>query len=115
MATTTPQIDRSDTQDRVLATVRELLQELGSFGALPILHAGAHLDGELGLGSLERVELLGRLETEFGVRPPDRVASEANTPADLARAISDAPEANTAGEKASSALGASANCHSFHR
>src|SRR5579859_6451741 len=115
MATTTPQIDRSDTHDRVLATVRELLQELGSFGALPILHAGAHLDRELGLGSLERVELLGRLETEFGVRLPDRVASEANTPADLARAISDAPETNTAEEKASSALGASATSQSLHR
>src|SRR5579859_2420690 len=115
MATTTPQIDRSDTQDRVLATVRELLQELGSFGALPILHAGAHLDGELSLGSLERVELLGRLETEFGVRLPDRVASEANTPADLARAISDAPETNTAEEKASSALRASVTSQSLHR
>jgi fatty-acyl-CoA synthase len=87
VATTTPQLDRSATQERVLEIVREVLQELGSFGALPVLHAGSHLDRELGLGSLERVELLSRLETEFGVRLPDRAASEANTPEDLARAI----------------------------
>ncbi len=80
MATTTAQLDRSITQERVLEIVRELLQELGSLGALPVLHAGSHLDRELGLGSLERVELLSRLEAEFGVRLPDRVVSEADTP-----------------------------------
>ena len=68
LATTTAQLDRSATRERVLEIVRGLLQELGSFGALPILNAGSHLDRELGLGSLERVELWARLETEFGVR-----------------------------------------------
>ncbi len=79
MATTTTQLDRSAARTRVLEIVRELLHELGSFGAIPILHADSHLDRELGLGSLERVELLARLESEFGVRLPDRAASEENT------------------------------------
>src|ERR1700758_5061451 len=104
VATTTTQLDRSATRERVLEIVREVLQELGSFGALPLLHAVSRLDRELGLGSLERVELLSRLETEFGVRVPDRAASEANTPEDLARAILDAPQAHGSQEKAPSAL-----------
>src|SRR6266853_756635 len=79
VATTTTQLDSSATRERVLEIVRELLQELGSFGALPMLQPGSHLDRELGLGSLERVELLARLESEFGVVLPDRTAAEANT------------------------------------
>jgi len=115
VATTTAQLDRSVTQERVLEIVREVLQELGSFAALPVLNAGSHLDRELGLGSLERVELLSRLETEFGVRLPDRAASEANTPGDLARAILDAPQADSSQEKAYSALRASVAVQTLHR
>jgi fatty-acyl-CoA synthase len=115
VATTTAQLDGSATQERVLEIVRGLLQELGSFGALPTLNVGSHLDRELGLGSLERVELLARLETEFGVRLPDRVASEANTPGDLARAILDAPQADFREEKTSSALRTSAAAQTLHR
>jgi len=107
VATTSTQLERSSTRERVLEVLRGLLQELGSYGALPMLNAGSHLDRELGLGSLERVELLARLETEFGVRLPDRVAAEANTPEDLARAIQEAPAADASGEEVSSALRAS--------
>ena len=92
-----------------------MLRELGSFGALPALHAGSHLDRELGLGSLERVELLSRLEAEFGVRLPDRAASEANTPEALAGAILDAPRAASLEEKASSAVRASVAVQTLHR
>jgi len=115
VATTTAGLDRSATQERVLEIVRDVLQELSSFGALPMLHAGSHLDRELGLGSLERIELLSRLETEFAVRLPDRAASEANTPADLARAILDAPGANSSEEKVSSALRASVAVQTLYR
>ena len=87
MATSTAQLDRSAVRERVLEIVRALLEELGSQGAIPELRGSSQLDRDLGLGSLERVELLARLETAFGVRLPDRVASEANTPEDLARAI----------------------------
>ncbi len=87
MATPSTQVDRSAARERVLDVLRALLLELGSEGALPMLGLSSHLDRELGLGSLERVELLARLEAEFGVRLPDRVAAEANTPEDLAQAV----------------------------
>jgi fatty-acyl-CoA synthase len=115
LATTTTQLDRSAARTRVLEIVRELLNELGSFGAIPILNADSHLDRELGLGSLERVELLARLESEFGVRLPDRAASEANTPEDLTRAILESPQADSGEERAFSALRASAATQKLHR
>jgi fatty-acyl-CoA synthase len=114
VATTTAQLDRTATRERVLEIVRGLLQELGSFGALPMLNAGSHLDRELGLGSLERVELLSRLEAEFGMVLPDRVASEANTPEDLARAILDTPQTASSEERSPSTLRASAVTQKLH-
>src|SRR5580693_7339895 len=72
-----------------------------------MLTVASELDRDLGLGSLERVELLARLETVFGVRLPDRVAAEANTPEDLAKALLVAPGAETLEDEAASALRAS--------
>jgi fatty-acyl-CoA synthase len=91
VATITPQLDRSIIRDRVLQILRELLEELGSHGAVPALNANSHLDKDLGLGSLERVELFARLESALAVRLSDQVAAEANTPEDLAKAILAAP------------------------
>jgi fatty-acyl-CoA synthase len=103
------------TRERVLLVVRGLLEELGSHGVLPMLNAASHLDRDLGLGSLERVELLARLETEFGVRLPDRVAAEANTPEDLTRAILGGQSAGTDEESAPSALRASVTAQKLQR
>jgi len=91
VATPVTQLDRSTVRERVLDVIRGLLEELGSQGALPMLGLSSQLDRDLGLGSLERVELLARLENAFGARLPDRVSSEADTPEDLARAILEAP------------------------
>ena len=99
----------------MLEIVRGLLEELGSQGALPILSLTSHLDRDLGLGSLERVELLSRLETAFGVRLPDRVAAEANTPENLIQAILGAPVAGAEEEELPSALRASATAQKLHR
>jgi fatty-acyl-CoA synthase len=115
VATTTPQLGRSGARERVLDVVRRLLEELGSQGALPMLSLASHLDHDLGLGSLERVELLARLETEFGVRLPDRAASEANTPEDLARAILGAPGEDAKEEEPASALRASMTAQKLQR
>jgi fatty-acyl-CoA synthase len=115
LATPAIQLDRSNVRERVLEVIRGLLDELGSQGALPILNANSQLDRELGLGSLERVELLARLETAFELRLPDRVASEANTPEDLARAILTAPGTNEEDEEAGSALRASVTVQKLHR
>ena len=79
-------------RDRVLEEIRGLLQELGSAGAMPMLSGSSHLERDLGLGSLERVELMARLENAFGVRIADQAATQANTPDDLAEAVMEAPE-----------------------
>jgi len=115
VATPVTQLDRSGVRERVLEVIRGLLEELGSQGALPMLSATSQLDRDLGLGSLERVELLARLETAFELRLPDRVASEANTPDDLARAILTAPGTSDEVEEAGSALRASATVQTLHR
>src|SRR5438477_2924329 len=115
VATPATQLDTSAVRERVLEVIRTLLSELGSQGALPMLSLSSQLDRELGLGSLERVELLTRLESAFGVRLLDRVASEADTPEDLAHAILAIP--GTAEELAEpeSALRAAATAQKRHR
>ncbi|HVH72438.1 MAG TPA: AMP-binding protein [Candidatus Dormibacteraeota bacterium] len=115
VATPATQLDSSAVRERVLALIRTLLKELGSQGALPMLKLSSQLDRELGLGSLERVELLMRLENAFGMRLPDRVASEANTPEDLARAILAFRGTAEEAREPESALGAAATTQKFDR
>jgi fatty-acyl-CoA synthase len=79
--------ERAITETRVLEVIRGLLTELGSYRALRGVRLQASLERDLGLGSLERVELLLRLEKEFSIRLPDRVMTEAETPTDLVRAL----------------------------
>jgi fatty-acyl-CoA synthase len=115
VATTTPQLDHTGVRNRVLDVVRALLEELGSQGVLPSLGNGSNLDRDLGLGSLERVELLARLEKEFDVRLPDRLTAEANTPDDLARAILGAPSDAERESENASALRASVTVQKMSR
>ena len=102
-------------RDRVLDLIRALLEELGSRGALPILSPSSNLDRDLGLGSLERVELLARLEKTFGIRLSDSVAAEANTPDDLATAIFGAPASAAEDAAGSSPLRAAVTAQKLHR
>jgi fatty-acyl-CoA synthase len=115
VATPATQLDASEVRERVLEVIRGLLEELGSRGALPMLSGTSQLDRDLGLGSLERVELLARLETAFGVRLPDRVVAEADTPEDLAKALLLAPGAETLEDEAASALRAAVTTQKLHR
>jgi 1-acyl-sn-glycerol-3-phosphate acyltransferase len=72
--------------EQVLDIVACLVNELsGGSARRPMLHDS--LDRDLGISSLERVELLLRLEQAFGVRLPDSVMAEAATPQDLVTAI----------------------------
>jgi fatty-acyl-CoA synthase len=115
VATPATQLDATAIQRQVLEVIRGLLEELGHQGALPMLNPASHLDRDLGLGSLERVELLARLEAMFGVRLPDRVVAEADTPETLANAICVAPGAETEEEETSSVLRASVTAQKMHR
>jgi fatty-acyl-CoA synthase len=87
VATTIAQLDLPGVRERVLDVIRELLQELGSQGAVAALSTSSNLDRDLGLGSLERVELLTRLEKAFAIRLPDALGARANTPEELIQAI----------------------------
>lgn len=87
MATTPPQVGGSSIEEKVLDIVRELLTELGSERAAHMATLHSSLERDLGLGSLERVELLVRSEARFNTHLPDEIAQQADTPADLVRAV----------------------------
>jgi fatty-acyl-CoA synthase len=87
MASPVRQFDAARDHERLLDIVRALVSELGHQAALASVSTAAHLDRELGLGSLERVELMVRLETVFGTRLDERVLSEAETVQDLISAL----------------------------
>ena len=78
--------DRALIERELSTIVSGLLSELGSAPGWRIA-AGDSLDRDLGLGSLERVELLLRIEHAFGVRLADDVMVTADTIADLATAV----------------------------
>jgi 1-acyl-sn-glycerol-3-phosphate acyltransferase len=115
VATASTQLEHSAVRERVLEIVRALLSELGSSGALPMLSPSSNFDRDLGLGSLERVELLARVELAFGIRLPDGVSAEINSPDDLARAILSAPAADAHLEVSAASLGGSASVQQLHR
>src|SRR5271155_2293590 len=91
MGATGTKIDRTAAVGtQTLETLRQLLTELGGargLGELAARGTAAHLERELGLGSLERVELMLRLGGAWGVGLPDRVVAEADTVQDLIDAI----------------------------
>jgi fatty-acyl-CoA synthase len=72
--------------DQVLDIVTGLVTELGG-GSARRATLDDSLDRDLGISSLERVELLLRIERAFGVRLPDSVMAEAATPKNLVTAI----------------------------
>jgi fatty-acyl-CoA synthase len=88
---------REAVERRVLEIVGGLVAEIGGPGSGKTVAPGDSLDRDLGIGSLERVELLLRVEQAFGVRLPDAVMAEAVTPADVARAVAAAEPARPEG------------------
>jgi acyl carrier protein len=114
LATTSAQLDLPGVRERVMDVLRGLLEELGSHGAIETLSPNSNLDRDLGLGSLERVELLNRLETTFGVRLPDNLAAEANTAEELIEAIQKSPGAGTSEEEEASAFRAAVATQRIH-
>ncbi|MGH7567847.1 MAG: fatty acyl-AMP ligase, partial [Gemmatimonadales bacterium] len=83
-----PDATRESDLERVLAILRPLALELGGPRALRAVAPTASLERDVGLGSLERVELLLRLETEFGRELPDRFLL-LDTPRDIAQALTE--------------------------
>jgi len=85
----------AEVEGRVLEVVRALAEELGGARAARAVAPSASLEREVGLGSLERVELLLRLENAFGRALDDRVL-QAETPAALSRLIAEGGPADPA-------------------
>jgi 1-acyl-sn-glycerol-3-phosphate acyltransferase len=75
--------------ERVLDVVRGLARETGGARAERAVSPAASLERELGLGSLERVELLARLESTFGRGLDDRCLA-LDTARGLAHAVVEA-------------------------
>ncbi len=99
---------RDDALPRVLQIVGELAAELHGQRAARVLGPDASLERDLGLGSLERVELLARLEAAFGRRLGDRFLS-IETPAELATALlAEGPVDLPRAERVAPQLGAAA-------
>jgi fatty-acyl-CoA synthase len=72
---------------RVLGVLDGFVAELGTVPVRGRVALDDMLDRDLGLGSLERVELLARLEQAFDVRLPDAVLATADTARDLVAAV----------------------------
>ncbi|MDE3135530.1 MAG: AMP-binding protein [Acidobacteriota bacterium] len=86
MASTRPQTD-SIVRNTTLSLLAELLEELGHDPTRAALQPGAHLERDLGLGSLERVELLLRLNAAMGIQLPEQALAEAETVGELVSVV----------------------------
>jgi fatty-acyl-CoA synthase len=90
VATPTREISRPSIESRVFEITRQLLEELGNAHSIPAIRGSAHLDRDLGLGSLERVELLARLDRDFQTSLPEHVLAGADTLQDVVRELGEA-------------------------
>ncbi len=90
-----PPAELTSVENRALEIVRGLLAELGSHRAAQAVSLHSSFDRDLGMGSLERVELLLRFEARFNARLPDEVAQQADTPAEWVHAILEGEKAET--------------------
>ncbi len=90
MVSSARQLNATADEERILGVVRELVSELGHESAVRSADVHSHLDHDLGLGSLERVELLVRLEKMFGTRLNEDVLAGAETVQDLVTAMNNA-------------------------
>jgi len=91
VGTSAAKLERSNLEQAIRDIVTQLLGELGNPRALDEFArkgAAAHLERDLGLGSLERVELMLRLDHAFSIHLPEKVVAEADTSADLLDAVS---------------------------
>jgi fatty-acyl-CoA synthase len=87
VATSNRQLDRAVLENELFAITRGLLEELGNRYALDSVRSGARLDRDLGLGSLDRVELMVRVDRALGTHLPANVMAEAETLDDVIAAI----------------------------
>ncbi|PRD69168.1 acyl-phosphate glycerol 3-phosphate acyltransferase [Malikia spinosa] len=76
--------------ERLLELIAGLCRELRPGQPVPALTLNSELERDAELDSLARAELLVRIEAAFGVRLPQRLIGEAQTPRDFLRALATA-------------------------
>ncbi|MBL9104288.1 MAG: AMP-binding protein [Myxococcales bacterium] len=76
-----------DVAATLLEILRDLIATVGDGRGLGNLGLDANLERELGLGSLERVELLGRVEARFNLKLPEEAISVVETPRQLLKLV----------------------------
>ena len=79
--------DSSHDAGPLLALIAALCRELRPGPPAPLLTLDSELERDAELDSLARAELLVRIESAFGVRLPQRLIGEAQTPRDFLRAL----------------------------
>lgn len=97
----------AELEERVLAIARELARETGGARAAMAATATASLERDLGLGSLERVELLSRIERALGRTLGERVL-RLDSPAEIAQAAFEDVEVPAASAEARPSVKATA-------
>jgi 1-acyl-sn-glycerol-3-phosphate acyltransferase len=100
VATLIPPPDRAAIQAQVLVITRDLLRELGNTGAIRALKGSASLESDLALGSIERVELISRLERSLGISLPESAVADAKTLDDIIGAVAGLTGSASAGIQA---------------
>ena len=83
-------LERTSFEQSIQEIIGQLLRELGNLHALKEFSSkrgAADLERDLGLGSLERVELMLRIDKAFSIQLPETVVAEASIVADLFNAV----------------------------
>jgi 1-acyl-sn-glycerol-3-phosphate acyltransferase len=86
---------RATIEAQLQEITRDLLRELGNTSAIEGVRGPARLDEDLGLESIERVELLSRLNRVLGTSLPENAIAEARTLDDIVTAIAGSPGTET--------------------
>jgi len=87
MATPGLDLEPAALENRIVEITRELLTDLGKGDLAGKVSAFSSFERELGLASLDLVELLVRCETRLDIELPDEIAEQGETPAGWAKAI----------------------------
>ncbi len=82
MAQSAVKLEGTDTAERVYQTIHLFLKEMGNAQSVAIFEQrrwAAHLESDLSLGSLERVELMLRVDSALGIQLPESTLADALT------------------------------------
>jgi acyl carrier protein len=94
-------------EQRLLFLTRQFLLESGTSRAISAIHNKAHLEKELGIDSLSKVELVRRIENSFHIHLNDSAVASADNLEDFVNLIKNAkPEQKILNQEFSSTLAA---------